>query len=374
MINSTVAFSNIDDKTEAFNRIREQIDSKGLKPCFILFFSPVEGFEFFTKQFHKCYKDTVIMGASTYIAFSTLGSSENGISAIAVFDGILCSEGVLTEISTYPMRHAEEVEKAIKKLPDTKNTICIQFASAFGNCEEMVQDTFRSVCEYNRINVVGGTAGGSKIKTKTYVSMNGKVYDEAAVFVMIKNLGGKIFAYKENIYKPSGFFFMATDVDCEERRVYSFDDRPASEVVAEIMKVDPGNPQAIQDSMNLRPLGRLTGKDMYITAQDKVLPDGSITYFSRIYNRTRLAILELDDIDRVWNETAANVKYEIEEPSLTIMVNCYGRTVNFINRGKLEEFSGKLADEYGNYVGLSGFGEQINYEHFNQTMVLAVFE
>lgn len=374
MIKSTAAFSDISDKTEAFNQVKEQIDRVGTNPVLIMFFSRVEGFDFFTKQFHKCYKDSTILGATTYVAFSTHGYTENGISAVAVFDGIMCAEGVIEDITTYPLRHAGEIEKAVKALPDTRNTLCIQYSSAYSNCEEMVQDTFRSVCEYHHIDVVGGTAGGPMIDDKTFVSLNGKVYGEAAVFVMIKNLNGKVYAYKENIYKPSGHFFMATDVDCEERRVYRFDDRPASEVVAEIMNVDPNDPKAIKDALCFSPLGRLTGKDVYITAEDKILPDGSITYFARIYNRTRLAILELDDIERVWNETAANVKYEIEEPSFTLMVNCYGRTKNFIKAGRLDSFAKKLTDEYGVYAGLSGFGEQINYEHFNQTMVLAVFE
>ena len=29
---------------------------------------------------------------------------------------------------------------------------------------------------------------------------------------------------------------------------------------------------------------------------------------------------------------------------------------------------------YGSYIGLSGYGEQLNFIHLNQTMILLVFE
>lgn len=370
MINNCIAFSNSQDSIKAFDEVRNQIDSKG-NPCLIIFSAPVEGFAYFTGEFKKAYPAATIVGVTTVVCFCNLGYVEGGLSTLAVFDGIEYSSGVILETTRYPMRYASKIDDAVKKLSDTENTVCIEFSTAQGKCEELIQDTYRNALEHRGIQVAGGTAGGPAISSKTYVSLDGIVYGEASVFVLIKNLGGRIITYKENIYKPTKHHFMATDVDCDERTVYEYDDRPAAETLALMLGVDVAH---LKEALFLKPVGRITGKDLYITDVDKIMPDGSISYFARIYNRTRLVLMEMADIEKVWNETAANIQYEIEKPSMTVAINCYGRTKYFMNTGRFEAFNDKLTCEYGNFVGVSGFGEQINYEHFNKALVLAVFE
>jgi hypothetical protein len=56
------------------------------------------------------------------------------------------------------------------------------------------------------------------------------------------------------------------------------------------------------------------------------------------------------------------------------MVNCLARSILFEGDGYLNEFAKTVGASVGNYIGFAGYGEQLKEQHFNQTMILAVFE
>jgi len=370
MIKNLVAYTKEKDQDKAFMEVKEKIDSLGM-PKLIIFYSTAKGFVFFSKKFRSNYKKVTCIGSTTYICLSSEGTSKSALAAIAIYDGIEVSCGTLFEIDHYPMHYVNSIENALSKFKDYENMLCIQFSTAKGMCEELVQDTFRYVLERKKIQVVGGTAGGENTEAKNYVSLDGEVYTNASVFVIVKNLNGKIFAYKENIYKATNHYCMATDVDCDERRVYEIDDMPATDAISMMLNVPPDK---LPDVINDHPFGRITGKDIYITDVDKIMPDKSVTCFARVYNRTKMVLLELDNIEEVWKETAKIIKKEIPNPSFTLVMQCYVRSKRLEKLGVIDTFGEKVKEEYGNYIGLSGFGEQINYEHFNDTCLIVSFE
>lgn len=69
-----------------------------------------------------------------------------------------------------------------------RNTVCIDFCTGNDAC---VLTTIYSVFEKKHISLTGGTGADGK------VSVNGKIYEDAAVYALVKNLGGKIKVYKE---------------------------------------------------------------------------------------------------------------------------------------------------------------------------------
>ena len=370
MVDGIVAYSELNNSEEAIEDILKQISKKG-NPLLIIFASPEGPFKTYTERFKKAFPKAEIMGCTTFVGMSSKGSGKNCLVAWAITDGVAVASGVLLETRHYPMKYADNVEKAVKAVGGGKNTVCIDFSTAAGNCEELIQDTFRSVLEKKHIPVAGGTAGATAPEETTYVSLNGEVYEEAAVFLIIKNLTGKVFIYKENIYKPSGMIVTATDVDCEERVVYEFDNVPAIVALASKLGVKLDK---VLENLAEHPLGRITGKDIYITDMRGASPDGSITYYARIYNQTKLAILEPDDVETVWKQTAAAVKEVVPKPSMTYAINCYTRVLFLERHNRLNDYNEVMKKEYGQYASMAGFGEQFNYEHFNATMVLVVFE
>jgi hypothetical protein len=203
------------------------------------------------------------------------------------------------------------------------------------------------------------------------VSLNGKVFDEACVFVLIHNLKGKITLYKENLYKPMNQFFTATDVDCDKRIVYEYDSIPAADFLSNKYDI-PKN--KLFDFLKEHPLGKIFGDEVHITEIDKINEDGSIAYFTKIFKMTKLSLLEQGDIYKEWRQTTLAVKSKVPEPSFNIIVNCCSRISFYSRKNELDSFFNLLKNEYGTYIGFSGFGEQFNYTHLNQTMVLAAFE
>lgn len=370
MIKNTIAYSETRDKYKAFEEVSGKIDKEG-SPLLIIFFSPFEGFDFFSHKLHKQYENSIVIGSSSTTSYSPFGYSDQAFTALAFYEGIECFADVLLEVTHYPMKYASKIEDALGSFDNLKNTVCIEFTTSFGRCEELVQDTFRSVLESKKIPIVGGTAGSDALTSPTAVSLNGTVYSEACVFVLIKNLNGKIFTYKENLFKPTNRYVTSTDVDCDERIVYEFDGRPAAEVVSELTNVPI---KELKESISFYPLGRLTGEDIYITCPDRIMPDGSITCFARIYNRTKMTLLEKDNFEEVWAQTAEIIKKEIPNPSVVFGVNCAKRAALFKSENRNGDFDNELLDNYGNFLCMSGFGEQIKYEHFNLTLVLCVFE
>lgn len=371
MVKNTVAFSANKDKFKALEEVVNCINKDG-KPMLVIFYANAEQFDFYSKGLYKAYADAVVIGASSYISFSSIGADKNALSAIAIYEGIECVADVLLDISHYPLRYIDRIEESCAKLTGTDNAICLEYCTAKGNCEELVQDTFKAALEHHHMETVGGTAGAPDVTDATFVSLNGEVYEEAAVFVLIRNLNGRILTYKENMYTPTEHILTATDVDCDERIVYEYNNEPAAQIISSILGIDYETYK--NGEFAFHPVGRLRGDEVYITDPKAIMPDGSISYFARIYNYSKLVIMEPLEIEKVWKETGANVHYEIEKPSMTLVVNCIVRSMYFENNNKFDKFCEFLTDEFGDFVGMSGFGEQYNYEHVNMTMVLLVFE
>lgn len=344
----------------------------GLKsPKLILFFSDVPHFEEYTKKIKDKFKDSVIIGATTFAGFCKDGTYKDTLLVMGIEDGIECYADVLEEVDRFPLKYVERVTGCVNKFHDASNTVCFEISTALISCEELVLSTLNSVLEKKNISLFGGSAGDTGRAEKTMISFNGTVYDRACAFVIIKNLSGKIRLYRENIYKPTSHYFTATKVDVRNRIVYEYDNRPAARVMAEAMNTTVKELHKYLDSY---PLGRIIGSDMYITANQMVTKNDGMCYHARVYDNSKMVLLEPDDYKSVINKTIENVKKDVPNPSLAIMINCLARSMLFEKDGYLNEFAKRMGSALGNYIGFAGYGEQLNNQHFNQTMVLAVFE
>lgn len=341
------------------------------KPLLIIFFSDLENFSYYAVELKKAYPSAVTAGSTTYTVFSSEGYSHQGLSVLAVYSGIECTCGMLHEIARHPLKYADSIRGAFDGLSSAENTCCLAFTTAFSKGEELVLDTFKSVLADTGVSVFGVSSGSEQHGILTFVSLDGEVFENASVFVFIRNLNGRIAVCKENIFRLTDTFVTATDVYPAERIVYEYDGEPAANVIAEKLGVAVS---ALPGILPLHPMGRLVGNDVYISDSDTIGADGEISYFSRIYNFTKLALLEVDDIDRVWGETKSAVYSKISSPSFSIAVNCVSRTRYFESINRFDDFVRCLNTNYGCFIGVAGYGEQLDFVHLNQTMILACFE
>lgn len=359
-----------EDYEKCLGEIIEKIDACNKKPILLLFFTG-KYFKEFSVDLHKKYADSEVIGSSTPFIFGSVGADGKGIYCLAIYEGIECTGGVIPEAAKYPMKYVGNVEKALEGISEYKNTVCMEFTTNTSFSEELVLDTLNSVLAPKKIRVFGASSGADSAYSETYVSLNGEVFDNGAVFVLIRNLHGRIYLYKENMYKSTNIMLRATDVECESRMVYEFNEKPAMS----LLRNDLGIPKSMLISfMDEHPLGRVIDKDIFIVSARDIIDDG-IQFHGRIYNMMPMVLLEMENLDTVWSRTARNIK-DIAgiRPSFTIAVNCMARKNIFEKYNVLDKFYDKLSSEYGDYIGITGFGEQLDNVHLNQTLVLALFE
>jgi hypothetical protein len=353
------------------NRAIQEATAELKNPQLILFFSGVDQFQEIARKIKENFPNSISMGATTFAAFCKDGTYKDTLLVLGIEDGIRCEANVLEEVDQYALKYISRVEEASKTFKKPENTICLEFSSALISCEELVLSTLSSVLEKKRIPIFGGSAGDQGKAENSMIAYNGQVYNNACVFVMIENLNGKIRLYRENIYKPTKHQFRATKVDIRKRIVYEYDNKPAAQVMAAALGVSIKELSKYLDSY---PMGRIIGNEMYIVANNSILDDNAMQYHARIYKNSQVVLLEPDDYNSVIQQTLTQVKQDCSKPSLTLMVNCLARSILFEGDGYLNEFSTKVGGSVGNFVGFAGYGEQLNEQHFNQTMILAVFE
>ncbi|MDF2938449.1 MAG: hypothetical protein K0Q90_3822, partial [Paenibacillaceae bacterium] len=285
-------------------------------PKLVLFFSDVEHFESYNEAMQERFPGSITLGSTTFAGFCTDGAYKEGLLVLGIEDGIECHAGILEDASRYPLRYVERVTECVEKFRSTENTVCFEISTALVSCEELVLSTLNSVLEDKGIPLFGGSAGDYGRAEQTMISYNGTLYTNACAFVIIKNLGGNIRLYRENIYKPTAHYFTATRVDERNRVVHDYDNRPAAKVVAEALGTTVDGLGKYLDSY---PMGRLIGDEMYITANQMVTANDGMSYHARVYNNSQMVLLEPDDYKAVIGRTIAQVKKDIPRPALSIM-------------------------------------------------------
>ncbi len=117
-------------------------------------------------------------------------TNEEGVTVIGLFDGIRAVANVVEELSVMPVKYIGRIEADLKTVDAKKeNTVCFDFCTGD---DSKVVTTFNSILKKKKIPFVGGTSNS------TAVAMNGKIYEDSCVYLMLKNERGKVKVYKEN--------------------------------------------------------------------------------------------------------------------------------------------------------------------------------
>ena len=355
-------------QTLSFDDVYERLSGNGGKPLLIMFSSDFDNFLLLLPE-------SQVIGMTSFYNYATDGGAEIGLSALAVYSGIECAGGVLTDAGRCPIRHISEAKTALSVLglgkADEGKMCCIEFTTAYGRCEEPVLDTLKTASGDLDIPVFGSTAGARKGTHRSYVSLNGEVFTDACVFMYIRNLEGRVALVRENSYKHTDHFFQATKVDCENRTVYEFNGRPAAIYLSSIIGTEP---RVLAENLAYHPVGRIYNDNIYISDGESMKKDGTMTFFSHIYNYSRVVLLEPDDPNTVSGRFFRKLDEIGFDPSFSLAVNCAFDFDIFAGKGFTEDIVKQLSEKAGCYMGVSGCGEQTDYMHVNKTMLLAAFE
>ena len=287
---------------------------------------------------------------------------EKGVGVIAFTDGIIVAANVLEKVSVMPVKYISRLEQDMKTVGGSQNdTICIDFCTGNDAC---VLTTINTVLKRKRISLVGGTGDAGK------VSANGRVYEDAVAYGLVKNQSGKVKAYKENIYHHmADHQFIASRTDRANYVIGALNDRPARQVYQDILKVSESD---ITTQTFKNPFGKLNGDDTCIISIKEVKGD-SLACFRQVNDSDVLVLLELGDYKEVVRETIRQIQRDFPRLSAVFSVNCLFRYLLFTQNNYMQEYLSEMGT-LGSHAGLVGYGEHYNNRFVNQSMTCVVFE
>lgn len=261
-----------------------------------------------------------------------------------------------------PVRYIRRLEEDIKKVDGTqKDTVCIDLCSGNDAC---VLTTMHTALKQRSISLVGGTGDGGK------VSANGRIYEDAVAYALVKNLNGRVKTYKENIYHRMGDYrFIASGTDKAKYILGSLNGQPARQVYQNILHVTE---QQISTQTFKNPFGKLNGDDVCIISIKEV--NGSaLACFRQVNDSDVLVLLELGDFKAIVKETIDTIKKEFPKRSAVFSVNCLFRYKLFSEHHYMDEYLREMG-ALGSHAGFVGYGEHYNNRFVNQSMTCVVFE
>lgn len=339
--------------------LKEAVRGLG-KPQLLLMMSNSEQFEAHVRELEELYPQVPSIGCIG-MSYDTK-VVEKGVGIVAFTDGVTAAANVLEQVSTMPVKYIERLEQDVKKVNGTqKDTVCIDFCTGNDAC---ALTTIYSVLKHKNISLVGGTGDAGK------VSVNGRVYEDAVVYALVKNNGGKVKAYKENIYRQMGDYrFIASKTDRSKYIIGELNGKSARQVYQDILHVTE---QEITTQTFKNPFGKINGDDTCIISIKEV-NGNALACFRQVNDSDVLIMLELGDIKETVKETIQQIRSDFPRISAVFSVNCLFRYLLFTDNHYMQEYLQEMST-LGNHAGLVGYGEHYNNKFVNQSMTCVVFE
>lgn len=341
-------------------------------PKLLFFFSDEDYFQDYSKILHEMYPDAICIGCTAYRTWNRFAVGTDVLNVISIEAGITCSAGVIEKADSYALQYMDNVKKCADEIGKSENTVCIEFTVPHKRAEEYAIMALNSVLLRREIAVVGGTAATVRDNSDGLVSLNGKIYKDGCVFVLVHNENGKIKIVSENIYEPlTGREFTVTKANNLTRTIMQFDGRVAADVYAEELGV-PRND--ISKMFNYYPMGRRVNDKIYITAIHEEGSKGSLKCHARVYEETKMMVMKEGDYTNITQKTIKDIQSDIKNPSVVFVLQCVARTKLFEQNDFINEHHRMITEAFPNFIGYSCLGEQMGTKNFNNTLLLVIFE
>lgn len=331
-----------------------------ISPQFIMLLSNDTQFEAHVKALETLYPGVPSIGC-VGMSYDTR-VVEHGVGVIAFSDGVTAAANVLEQVSVMPVKYIRRLEEDLRKVGASGNdTVCIDFCTGNDAC---VLTTIYSALKKREISLIGGTGDAGK------VSANGRVYQDAVVYGLVRNENGRVKAYKENIYHPlENYRFIASNTDKARYIIGSLNGRPAKQVYQSILHVTD---QEILTRTFQNPFGKINGDDICIISIKEV-NGNALTCFRQVNDSDVLFLLELGDYKAITRNTIAKICHDFPRRSAVFSVNCLFRYKLFSENNYMDAYLRDMA-ALGSHAGLVGYGEHYNNRFVNQSMTCVVFE
>ena len=329
-------------------------------PQFIMLLSNEKQFEAHVAALERRFPGVPSIGCIG-MSYQT-GVTENGVGVIAFSDGVAAAANVLEQVSVMPVKYIQRLERDMQALGGgSRDTVCIDFCSGNDAC---VLTTLYTALRRRGISLVGGTGDQGR------VSANGRVYQDAVAYGLVKNQNGRVRTYKENIYHRLGDYrFVASDTDRANYILGALNGKSAKQVYKDILHVTD---EEIPTRTFQNPFGKLNGDDTCIISIKEV-KGNSLACFRQVNDSDVLVLLELGDYKAIVRETIQQICRDFPRRSAIFSVNCLFRYKLFSQQGYMQSYLHDMA-ALGSHAGFVGYGEHYNNRFVNQSMTCVVFE
>ncbi len=329
-------------------------------PQMILLMSNSEQFEAHVKELEKLFPKVPSIGC---IGMSyDIRVVEKGVGVVAFCDGVNAVANVLEQVSLMPVKYIARLEQDAQKINGSeRDTVCIDFCSGNDAC---VLSTIGAALKKRGISLVGGTGDAGK------VSANGRVYEDAVAYALVRNNGGRVKTYKENIYHKMGDYrFIASHTDKANYILGALNGKPARQVYQDILHVTE---KEITTQTFKNPFGKISGKDTCIISIKEV-SGNALACFRQVNDSDVLILLELGDYRQIVKNTIQSIYKDFPKISAVFSVNCLFRYLLFTENHYMEDYLREMS-ALGSHAGLVGYGEHYNGQFVNQSMTCVAFE
>ena len=330
------------------------------QPQFIMLLSNEDQFEGHVAELEKRCPGVPSIGCIG-MCYQT-GVVEHGVGVIAFCDGVAAAANVLEHVSAMPVKYIQRLERDIQQVRGgSRDTVCIDFCTGNDAC---VLTTMNTVLRQHGISLVGGTGGEGR------VSANGRVYQDAVAYGVVRNLGGCVKTYKENIYHQLGNYrFIASDTDRANYILGSLNGKSAKQVYKSILHVTD---EEILTRTFQNPFGKVNGDDTCIISI-KDVQGSALACYRQVNDSDVLILLELGDYRAIVRDTISRICREFPHRSAIFSVNCLFRYKLFSEQNYMQAYLRDMS-ALGSHAGFVGYGEHYNNRFVNQSMTCVVFE
>lgn len=329
-------------------------------PKLLIMFSNEKQFESHVKELEELFPNVNSIGC---VGMSyNKNVVENGVGLVALCD-VEVVTNVLEQVSVVPVKDIKNFEKDFNGMrPTSKDTVIFDLCTGNDAC---VLTMLNSITSSKGVSIVGGTTSSAQ------VSCNGKIYNDSAVYAIVKTPGKNIKVYKENIYKPmEEYRFVASNTKKDEYYVGKFNKKSSKKEYMDAFNLKENE---VANNTFKNPLGKIIGDDIYIVSIKDVKGEG-LTCYRQINESDVLTILELGDYKQIVKDTVTEIKNDFNSISGVISVNCIFRYLLFKDENYMDDYLREMGSLGGKHVGFIGNGEHYKDIFINQSMSCIVFE
>ena len=212
------------------------------------------------------------------------------------------------------------------------------------------------------VPLFGGSAGDGVRFKETFVSLNGAVYQNAAVLTFVKTTC-PVQVFSIDHLKPSENRMVVTEADPGRRVVRKINAEPAAREYARVLGKDPE--QLDPFTFAAHPVVVRIDGTHHVRSIQRVAEDDNLVFFSAIDEGLVLTLAEPEDM-AVHLERELSALGGTRQPDAILACDCILRRVEAGQKQQTGQLSKILASN--RVVGFGTYGEQVNAMHVNQTM------